>query len=60
MGEWPVPHFPVGNDICSDGRDRKPVLDIFVVGGGNHFEQLDLRRGMEMRRGGESIKAATD
>ena len=60
MGEWPVPHFPTGNGIRSDGRDHKPVLVIFVVGGGDHFVQRDLRRGMETRRGGESIKVATD
>ena len=59
MGEWPVPRFPAGNGIRRDGRDRKPVLVVFVVGGGDHFEQLELRRGTETRRGGEH-KAATD
>ena len=59
MEEWPVPRFPAGNDIRRDGRDYKPVLVIFVVGGGDHFEQLELRRGTETRRGGEH-KAATD
>ena len=44
MGEWPVPRFPAGNRIRSNGRDRKPVLVIFVVGGEDHFEQLDLRK----------------
>ena len=44
MGEWPVPRFPAGNGIRSNGRNRKPVLVIFVVGGGDHFEQLDLRK----------------
>ena len=60
MGEWPVPDFQAGNGIRSNGHDRKLVLIIFVVGGGDHFVQLHLRRGMEIRRGGESIKAATD
>ena len=51
MGEWPVPRFPAGNGIRRYGDDRKPVLVIFVVGGGDHFEQLDPRRGR--KRGGE-------
>ena len=60
MCESPVPYFPVGNGIRSDGHDCKAMLVIFFVGLGDHFEQLDLRRGMEKRWEGESIKVATE